>query len=158
MIELGQLEEIIMNQKGQMMSFDMMAAGFIFLLIIGAAFTTYSAQKTTTVYQLSLQEIHFSAINALNSMLSDQNCANGGLINEKNSLSPQNISCVNSLDYTALKSALSIDEYDFTIRISDINSTYLQKGTAQTKRAVSIQRAAALGTTPVKINFVLYER
>jgi hypothetical protein len=147
-----------MNQKGQMMSFDIMAAGFIFLLIIGAAFTTYSAQKTTMADELSLQEMHFSAINALNSMLSDQNCYSGGLVNKKGALSLQGLSCVNSLDYNSLKSTLSIDAYDFTIQISDLNSTYLQKGFTATKRAVSVQRAGVLESTPVKINFILYEK
>gem|GEM_PF-2364208 len=147
-----------MNQKGQMMSFDLMVAGFIFLLIIGAAFTTYQSQKTTMADQLSIQEMHFSAINSLNSMLSDQNCYNGGLINEKNSLSQEKISCVNSLDYNSLKSALSIDEYEFTIRIADLNRIYLQKGSTTTNRAVAVQRAGAIGSTPVKINFILYEK
>jgi hypothetical protein len=147
-----------MNKHGQALSFDLMAAGFIFLLIIAAAFSLYNNQKTIQAEQLSLQEMHLKAINSINTILSDQNCLNGGIVNEKNKLSQEKIDCFNSQDYNALKQTLSLESYEFKITIYDSNSTTLEKGTTTTKKATSVQRIATLGNNAKKITFIIYEK
>ncbi len=102
--------------------------------------------------------MHLKAVNALNTILSDQNCLNGGIVNEKSFLSQEKINCFNSLDYNYLKSALSLDQYEFTITIYDANSTTLQKGTSTTNQAVAVQRIATLSKVAKKINFIVYAK
>jgi len=151
-------KSIKINNKGQALSFDLMAAGVIFLLILAGAFGLYNTQKTQLNDQINLQEMHLKATNSLNTILSDQNCLNGGIVNEKSFLSQEKINCFNSLDYNYLKNTLSLDQYEFTITIYDANSTILQKGTSTTNQAVAVQRVATFENTVKKINFIVYAK
>jgi hypothetical protein len=146
------------GRKGQVLSFDLIIAGIIFLLLLSTAFYIYNGQKYALQEQNTLQKMHLSAVNSLNSILSDQNCYKGGIINQKGVLSSQKIACFDSLDYNYLKEILSLEEYEFTISITDGNASSLQKGNTTTKRAIAVQRIAVLENRAKKINFVLFEK
>jgi hypothetical protein len=146
------------GSKGQAMSFDIIIASFIFLLLIASALTVYNTQQTSLQEQNTLQEMHLAATNALNTILTDQNSTRGGIVNEKIQLSQNKINDFNSMDYNTLKSNLALDQYEFYIKIYDYNSTTLEKGFTNSNRAVSIQRIAQLNSKAKKVLFTLYEK
>ena len=150
--------ELRINQKGQLLSYDIIAASIIFLLIIATSFSIYNNQKFAITEQLNIQEMHLAATNALNLILNDQNCLNGGLVNESRVLSQEKINCFNSTDYNTLKTNLVISKFEFHIKIFDNNTTILDTGNTTNNQAVAIQRIAMLNDTPEKIIFVVYEK
>jgi len=150
--------ELRINQKGQLLSYDIIAASIIFLLIIATSFSIYNNQKFAITEQLNIQEMHLAATNALNLILNDQNCLNGGLVNESRVLSQEKINCFNSTDYNTLKTNLVISKFEFHIKIFDNNTTILDTGNTTNNQAVAIQRIAMLNNTPEKIIFVVYEK
>ncbi|MEI7961194.1 MAG: hypothetical protein WCI04_02560 [archaeon] len=150
--------QFCLNQKGQLLSYDIIAASVIFLLIIAASFSVYNNQKSAITDQFNLQEMHLAATNALNFILNDQNCLNGGIVNETRTLSQEKVNCFNSADYNNLKTSLNLSKFEFHIKIFDTNSTILEKGTTANNQAVALQRVATLNNTAEKIIFVVYEK
>jgi hypothetical protein len=152
------MDETFMNERGQIMSYDLILAGFIFLMIIVGTMSIYNTQKIRYEEQFSFAQMQISGINALNTIISDQNCYNGGLANEKGNLSATKIICFSSQDYNTLKEKLAIENYEFYLKIYDNNTTNLEKGITTTKRAIALQRVVQMGTTAKKINFIIYEQ
>jgi len=150
--------KIAKETRAQIMSYDLMLAAIILLIIVAFCFSLYNNQRVSMQEQESLNKMHLKAINTFNTILSDQNCSNGGLANEKGVLSQTKIDCFNSMDYNILKQNMDIEDFEFTIKIYDSNSISLQKGSITTLRAVSIQRVTTLNGVAKKGVFVLYEK
>jgi hypothetical protein len=146
--------------RAQAFTYDLIVAALIFMLVVAFSLSLYTNQKIERKDQGELQQMHLKAVNAFNTILSDQNCNLGGIANERGNLSQTKISCFNSQDYNSLKQALLLEEYEFTIKITDTNtnSVTLQKGYATTKRAVSVQRVSTLNGVSQKGVFTIYEK
>jgi len=146
-----------MNQTGQMLTFDMVIAAFITLLIIGFAIGIYNNQTASIKENVTLQTIQLDAINSADKIFNDTNCLEFGLFGEYY-LSQTKIDCASALDYSTLKERLSLEEYDFYFELTNQSGTILTKGIRGTKRSFPVQRFGVLAGEIVKGAFVLYEK
>ena len=146
-----------MNSIGQILTFDMIIAGFITLVMIGFAFGVYNNQIASVQENITLQTIQLDAINTADKIFNDTNCLEFGLAGE-DYLSETNIVCASTESYLDLKERLSLEEYDFHFKLTDHNRTVLEKGVQGTKRSFPVQRFGVLDGNIVKGAFVLYEK
>ena len=148
------------EKRAQAFTYDLIVAAFIFILVVAFSLSIYTDQKVERQTQGDLQQMHLKAVNAFNTILSDQNCNLGGLANERGFLSQTKIDCFNSQDYNSLKQSLPIQEYEFTIKITDTNSntTILEKAQSTNKTAVAVQRVSTLNGQAIKGVFTIFEK
>lgn len=146
------------SSKGQILSYDLIAAGFMLLLIITTGLTLLNNQKDLKSNEIEFNEMHLVAMSSFNTILSDKNCLNGGIVNEKNIVNQDKLDCVSNVDYNTLKERLGLDAYEYKLKIYDSNGIVFEKGETTENRAISIQRVVMLNGEGKKGAFVVYEK
>ncbi len=116
-----------MNSKGQALSYDLLMAGFMLLMILIAGVSFINSQKDTLASERVYSNLQLDATNAINTILNDKNCLNGGIVNEPRQISNDKLDCLTNVDYNILKEKLGLDGHEYYFKIYDGIGTDFEK-------------------------------
>src|SRR3989338_2918927 len=136
------------NSKGQVVSYDLMIAVFIFLLVFAFALSVWQNSIGAIAGEKVLYEMKNSAVQISNQLVITSGVPSNwhlsgdanlyGFALSRRALSLQKLNAFKALDYNSAKGKMGIADYNFYIKIEqDLNKVY-EAGSAESGAEIAI--------------------
>lgn len=157
------------NSQGQVVSYDLLIAVFIFLLVFAFALSIWQNSIGAIAVEKTIYEMKNSAVQLSNQLVMTpgipSNWHLGGDANlygfalSRRALSLQKLNAFRALDYNSAKGRMGIADYDFYIKIEqDLNRVY-EAGNAKSGAEIAINssRVVSYNGKNAVFYFTLYK-
>lgn len=153
--------------KGQVVSYDLFIAIFIFLLLLGGTLSIWQRNSELNKRQEIILEMKKDSITTLDVLVSSPGQPNNwtkdnaeiiGLVREKNAMDQEKINSFNNMDYYYAKEVMHLNEYEYYITITKLGSKVFEKGLKLNKSySISSRRIIEYESEPATITLTLYK-